>query len=164
MRCAKRSIRAKRANEDLLFHPREVINQVCACTGGKMREDFHLMEKPSKNHGTGVLAERYPLKKDANFPKYSNDEMKVLLDSLVKGDKDSNAIKSYRKKLKKTQLQTKKCEDDIETKSSRTSLSAATIVHGTKEIRDFALEDDDKKFVGENLNPNVVTTFQYQPP
>ena len=93
MWCAKYSVRAEKANEDLIFHRREVINQGCACAGGKMREDFHLMEKPSKNHGTGVLAERYPLKKDANFPKYSNDEMKVLLDSLVKGDNDSNAIK-----------------------------------------------------------------------
>ena len=77
-----------------------MINQVCACTGGKMREDFHLMEKSSKNHRTGVLAEKHLLNKDANFPKYSNDEMKVLLDSLVKVDKDSNDIKSCRNKLK----------------------------------------------------------------
>ena len=36
----------------------------------------------------------HPWNKGANFPKYSNDEMKVLLDSLVEGDKDSNDIKS----------------------------------------------------------------------
>ena len=59
------------------------------------------MEKPSKNHGTGVLVERYLLKKDPNFTEHSNDEMKVLLNSLIKGDKDSNAIKSCQNKLKK---------------------------------------------------------------
>ena len=59
------------------------------------------MGKPSKNRGTGVLEERHLLKKDTNFPKYCNDEMKVMLDSLVKGDKDSNAIKSCQNKLKK---------------------------------------------------------------
>ena len=90
--------------------------------------------------------------------------MKVMLDSLVKGDKDSNAMRSYQNKLKKNQLQKKKYEDVIETKSTRTGLSAATIVYRIKEIHDFALEDDDKIFVGENLNPNVMTTFQHQPP
>ena len=68
------------------------------------------------------------------------------------------------KQIKKNQLQTKKYEDVVETKSARTGLSATTIMHGTKEICDFMLEDDDSKFAGETLNPNVMTTFQYQPP
>ena len=92
--------------EDLLFHPKEVINQVCTCAGGKMRDDFRLMEKSSKAHGNGILGPN----------------------------------------------------------TSRTGLSAAIIMYGTKEIRDSVLDQADKKFAGEKLNSNVMDTFHYQPP
>jgi len=93
--------------EDLLFHPKEVISQVCACAGGKMRDDgFRLMEKSSKPHGFGILGP----------------------------------------------------------KTSRTGLSAATIIYGKKDIRDSVLDHDDKRFARKNLNPNVMNTFNYKPP
>ena len=38
----------------------------------------------------GGFSRKASIKKDANFTEYSNDEIRVLLDSLIKGDKDSN--------------------------------------------------------------------------
>lgn len=44
--------------EDLLFHPEEVITQVCTCSGGVMRDDFRALMTPAKKHGKGVMGKR----------------------------------------------------------------------------------------------------------
>ena len=52
--------------EDLLFHPKVVIKQVCSCAGGKMRDDgsFSLVENSAKRHGSGIF-KRKPLEDES---------------------------------------------------------------------------------------------------
>lgn len=44
--------------EDLLFHPEEVITQVCECGGGVMRDEFQELVGPAKKHGKGIMGRR----------------------------------------------------------------------------------------------------------
>jgi len=90
--------------EDLLFRPKEVVQKVCHCAGGKLRNDgFHHMQKSSKNHGKGAG-------------------------------------------------------------TAENKMFTSAILYGTKEIRNFILNEIDAAFVRRELDAQLMDEFHYTMP